>query len=156
MSLRGGLICSACSSSTSHAGCTVRTNPITGSGTSGNLEGCAPDHAEPRALGRLLVRADASRGWRPLLDLWYKNAVIYSLNVSTYKDGNGDGIGDFKGLAEQLDHIAQLGANCLWLLPFYPSPGLDHGYDVTDYYNVAPALGTLVSSNSVTKRGCGA
>lgn len=78
-----------------------------------------------------------------MLDLWYKNAVIYSLNVATYKDGNGDGIGDFKGLAGQLDHIAQLGVNCLWLLPFYPSPGLDHGYDVTDYYNVAPALGTL-------------
>ncbi|WP_027576819.1 alpha-amylase family protein [Bradyrhizobium sp. WSM1743] len=78
-----------------------------------------------------------------MLDLWYKNAVIYSLNVSTYKDGNGDGIGDFKGLTEQLDHIAQLGVNCLWLLPFYPSPGLDHGYDVTDYYNVAPSLGTL-------------
>ncbi|WP_461357501.1 alpha-amylase family protein [Bradyrhizobium sp. USDA 4454] len=78
-----------------------------------------------------------------MLDLWYKNAVIYSLNVATYKDGNGDGIGDFKGLTEQIDHMAQLGVNCLWLLPFYPSPGLDHGYDVTDYYNVAPSLGTL-------------
>lgn len=78
-----------------------------------------------------------------LLDLWYKNAIIYGLNVATYKDGNGDGIGDFKGLTDRLDHIAQLGVTCLWLLPFYPSPGLDHGYDVTDYYNVAPALGTL-------------
>ncbi|OSJ30392.1 trehalose synthase [Bradyrhizobium japonicum] len=78
-----------------------------------------------------------------MLDLWYKNAAIYSLNVATYKDGDGDGVGDFKGLVSQLDHIAQLGVDCLWLLPFYPSPGLDHGYDVTDYYNVAPALGTL-------------
>ncbi|CCD86267.1 putative trehalose synthase (Glycosyl hydrolase) protein [Bradyrhizobium sp. ORS 285] len=78
-----------------------------------------------------------------MLDLWYKNAAVYSLNVATYKDSDGDGVGDFKGLAAQLDHIAQLGVNCLWLLPFYPSPGLDHGYDVTDYYNVAPALGTL-------------
>ncbi|MBW7970667.1 alpha-amylase family protein [Bradyrhizobium sp. BR 10289] len=78
-----------------------------------------------------------------MLDLWYKNAAIYSLNVATYKDGDGDGVGDFKGLVAQLDHIAQLGVDCLWLLPFYPSPGLDHGYDVTDYYNVAPALGTL-------------
>jgi maltose alpha-D-glucosyltransferase/alpha-amylase len=78
-----------------------------------------------------------------VLDLWYNNAVIYGLNVATYKDGNGDGIGDFKGLTDRLDHIAQLGVTCLWLLPFYPSPGLDHGYDVTDYYNVAPALGTL-------------
>jgi len=78
-----------------------------------------------------------------LLDLWYKNAIIYGLNLATYKDGNGDGVGDFKGLTDRLDYIAQLGVNCLWLLPFYPSPGLDHGYDVTDYYNVAPAFGTL-------------
>ena len=78
-----------------------------------------------------------------MLDLWYKNAIIYGLTLATYKDGNGDGIGDFKGLTERLDYIAQLGVNCLWLLPFYPSPGLDHGYDVTDYYNVAPAFGTL-------------
>jgi maltose alpha-D-glucosyltransferase / alpha-amylase len=78
-----------------------------------------------------------------MLDLWYKNGVIYSLNVATYMDGNGDGIGDFKGLAQRLDHLAKLGVTCLWLLPFYPSPRLDHGYDVTDYYNVAPELGTL-------------
>src|SRR4051812_24568289 len=58
-------------------------------------------------------------------------------------DGDDDGIGDFKGLAGRLDHIAQLGANCIWLLPFYPSPRLDHGYDVTNYYDVAPELGTL-------------
>jgi maltose alpha-D-glucosyltransferase/alpha-amylase len=78
-----------------------------------------------------------------LLDLWYKNAIIYSLNVATYMDSNGDGIGDFKGLTSRLEHIAKLGATCLWLLPFYPSPRLDHGYDVTDYYNIAPELGTL-------------
>jgi maltose alpha-D-glucosyltransferase / alpha-amylase len=78
-----------------------------------------------------------------LLDLWYKNAIVYSLNVATYMDGNGDGIGDFKGLTDRLEHIAKLGVTCLWLLPFYPTPGLDHGYDVTDYYNVAPELGTL-------------
>ncbi len=78
-----------------------------------------------------------------MLDLWYKNAVIYSLNVATYMDSDGDGIGDFKGLTERLDHIAKLGVTCLWLLPFYPSPRLDHGYDVTDYYNVASELGTL-------------
>jgi maltose alpha-D-glucosyltransferase / alpha-amylase len=78
-----------------------------------------------------------------VLDLWYKNAVIYSLNVATYMDSDGDGIGDFKGLTQRLDHIAKLGATCLWLLPFYPSPRLDHGYDVTDYYNIAPELGTL-------------
>src|SRR3954465_8302757 len=58
-------------------------------------------------------------------------------------DGNDDGIGDFSGLTSRLDHIAQLGVNCIWLLPFYPSPRLDHGYDVTDYYDVAPELGSL-------------
>ena len=78
-----------------------------------------------------------------MLDLWYKNAIIYSLNVASFMDGNDDGIGDFKGLTERLDHIAKLGVNCVWLLPFYPSPRLDHGYDVTDYYDVAPELGTL-------------
>ncbi len=78
-----------------------------------------------------------------MLDLWYKNAVIYSLNVASFMDGNDDGIGDFKGLTARLDYIAKLGVNCLWLLPFYPSPRLDHGYDVTDYYSVAPELGTL-------------
>jgi maltose alpha-D-glucosyltransferase/alpha-amylase len=78
-----------------------------------------------------------------VLDLWYKNAIIYSLNVATFMDGNDDGIGDFKGLTSRLDHISQLGATCIWLLPFYPSPRLDHGYDVTNYYDVAPELGSL-------------
>jgi maltose alpha-D-glucosyltransferase / alpha-amylase len=78
-----------------------------------------------------------------MLDLWYKNTIIYSLNVATFMDGNDDGIGDFKGLTDRLDHIAKLGISCIWLLPFYPSPRLDHGYDVTNYYDVAPELGTL-------------
>ncbi|MBB4566835.1 alpha-amylase family protein [Rhizobium leucaenae] len=78
-----------------------------------------------------------------VIDLWYKNCVIYSLNVGTFMDSDGDGIGDFKGLTDQLDYIARLGVTCLWLLPFYPSPGMDYGYDVTDYYNIAPELGTL-------------
>jgi len=78
-----------------------------------------------------------------VLDLWYKNAIVYTLNVATFMDGNDDGIGDFKGLTDRLDHIAKLGVNCIWLLPFYPSPRLDYGYDVTDYYNVEPELGTL-------------
>jgi maltose alpha-D-glucosyltransferase/alpha-amylase len=78
-----------------------------------------------------------------MLDLWYKNAIVYSLNVATFMDGNDDGVGDFKGLTQRLDHIAKLGVDCIWLLPFYPSPRLDHGYDVTNYYDVAPELGTL-------------
>jgi maltose alpha-D-glucosyltransferase / alpha-amylase len=74
---------------------------------------------------------------------WYHNAIIYSLDVETYKDSNGDGIGDFSGLIEKLDHLAGLGVNCLWLRPFYPSPLADDGYDVMNYYNVDPRLGNL-------------
>jgi maltose alpha-D-glucosyltransferase/alpha-amylase len=76
-------------------------------------------------------------------ELWYKNAVFYSLDVETFMDSNGDGIGDFQGLTHCLDYLAALGINCLWLLPFYPSPNRDAGYDVMDYYNVDPRLGTL-------------
>ncbi|HYC01645.1 MAG TPA: alpha-amylase family protein [Azospirillaceae bacterium] len=76
-------------------------------------------------------------------DLWYKNAVIYCLDVDTFADGNGDGVGDFRGLARRLDHIAGLGATCIWLLPFYRTPNRDNGYDISDYYQVDPRLGTL-------------
>jgi maltose alpha-D-glucosyltransferase/alpha-amylase len=78
-----------------------------------------------------------------MINLWYKNAVIYCLDVRTFMDGNGDGMGDFRGLTDRLDHIEALGATCVWLLPFYPSPNRDNGYDITDYYNVDPRLGTL-------------
>jgi maltose alpha-D-glucosyltransferase / alpha-amylase len=78
-----------------------------------------------------------------MADLWYKNAVIYCLDVETFMDSNGDGVGDFQGLADRLDHIEDLGATCVWLLPFYPSPNRDNGYDVTDFYGVDPRLGTL-------------
>ncbi|NJR25036.1 MAG: trehalose synthase [Richelia sp. CSU_2_1] len=76
-------------------------------------------------------------------DLWYKNAIIYSLDVETFMDSNGDGVGDFQGLSNRLDYLSGLGITCLWLLPFYPSPNRDNGYDVTDYYNIDPRLGTL-------------
>lgn len=76
-------------------------------------------------------------------DLWWKNAVIYSLDVETFSDSNGDGIGDLPGLAQRIDYLAELGVTVLWLMPFYPSPGRDDGYDVTDYYGVDPHLGTL-------------
>ncbi|MCT7949785.1 alpha-amylase family protein [Ancylothrix sp. C2] len=74
---------------------------------------------------------------------WYKNALVYSLDVETFMDSDGDGIGDFRGLTNCLDYLAGLGINCLWLLPFYPSPNRDNGYDVMDYYDVDPRLGTL-------------
>jgi maltose alpha-D-glucosyltransferase/alpha-amylase len=75
-------------------------------------------------------------------DLWYKNAVIYCLDVEKYQDANGDGIGDFEGLMRRLDYLAGLGATCVWLQPFYPSPDRDNGYDVTDYYGVNPKHGS--------------
>jgi maltose alpha-D-glucosyltransferase/alpha-amylase len=76
-------------------------------------------------------------------DLWYKNAIIYCLDVEKYVDGNGDGVGDFEGLTRRLDYLAGLGVTCLWLQPFYPSPNRDNGYDVSDYYGVHPKLGTF-------------
>lgn len=74
---------------------------------------------------------------------WYKHAIVYSLDVETFFDSNGDGTGDFRGLTQQLDYLAGLGITCLWLLPFYPTPNRDNGYDVMDYYGVDPRLGTL-------------
>ena len=76
-------------------------------------------------------------------DLWYKNAIIYCLDVEKYLDSNGDGIGDFAGLMQRLDYLAGLGVTCVWLQPFYPSPNRDNGYDVSDYYGVHPKHGTL-------------
>lgn len=76
-------------------------------------------------------------------DLWWKNAVVYCLDVETFKDGDGDGIGDFRGLTQEIDYLAGLGVTCLWLMPFYPTANQDDGYDVTDFYNIDPRLGTL-------------
>jgi len=80
----------------------------------------------------------------PLPDtaLWYKDAVIYQLHVKAFLDSNGDGIGDFRGLTSKLDYIQELGVNAVWLLPFYPSPLKDDGYDISDYRNVHPQYGT--------------
>lgn len=74
---------------------------------------------------------------------WYKNAVIYALHVENFMDANGDGIGDFQGLTRSLDYLSGLGVTCIWLLPFFPSPNRDHGYDISDYLNVDPRFGTL-------------
>jgi trehalose synthase len=75
-------------------------------------------------------------------DLWWKTAVVYCLDVETYMDWDGDGCGDFVGLAQRIDHLADLGVTCLWLMPFYPTGGRDDGYDITDFYGVDPRLGT--------------
>ena len=75
--------------------------------------------------------------------LWYKDAIIYQVHVKSFFDANNDGIGDFPGLISRLDYIADLGVNTLWLLPFYPSPRLDDGYDIAEYTGVHPEYGTL-------------
>ena len=75
--------------------------------------------------------------------LWYKDAIIYELHVRAFKDSNGDGIGDFPGLIQKMDYLQDLGVTCLWLLPFFPSPLKDDGYDISDYENVHPMYGTM-------------
>jgi trehalose synthase len=75
-------------------------------------------------------------------DLWWKNAVLYCLDVETFLDADGDGCGDITGLTERIDYLAGLGISCLWLMPFYPSPRRDDGYDITDFYGVDGRLGT--------------
>jgi len=89
------------------------------------------------------VRAVGGRPAPAINDLWYKNAVIYCLSVGTYMDANGDGIGDFEGLMRRLDYLHGLGITAIWLMPFQTSPGRDDGYDISDYYGVNPAYGTL-------------
>ncbi|WP_022891816.1 alpha-amylase family protein [Agromyces subbeticus] len=76
-------------------------------------------------------------------DLWWKTAVVYCLDVETYMDWNDDGSGDFEGLAHRLDHLAELGVSCLWLMPFQPTPNLDDGYDITDFQAIDPRLGSF-------------
>ena len=76
-------------------------------------------------------------------DLWYKNAVIYELYIKAFSDSNSDGKGDFQGLIQKLDYLADLGIDCLWLLPMYPSPGRDDGYDIADYCNIISDYGNI-------------
>ena len=76
-------------------------------------------------------------------ELWFKDAIIYQLHVKAFADSNGDGVGDFAGLTSKLDYLEDLGVTALWLLPFYPSPGRDDGYDISDYRHINPDFGTM-------------
>src|SRR5436305_12254176 len=76
--------------------------------------------------------------------LWYKDAIIYEMHVKTFCDSDGDGMGDFRGMIEKLDYLQELGINAIWLLPFYPSPLRDDGYDIAVYFDVYLNYGTLV------------
>ena len=93
------------------------------------------DSGEARSASETVI-AGTSGGW-------YKDAVIYEIHVRAFRDADGDGIGDFKGLIEKLDYLQGLGVTALWLLPFYPSPLRDDGYDISDYRRVHPCYGTL-------------
>src|SRR5437016_4237561 len=75
--------------------------------------------------------------------LWYKDAIIYELHVRAFQDSGADGIGDFRGLCQRLDYLQDLGVTAIWLLPFYPSPLKDDGYDIADYSTVNPVYGNL-------------
>jgi len=104
--------------------------------------------AKTRAVSRKVVKpAPAERVDAAGADpLWYKDAVVYQLHVKSYMDANGDGIGDFAGLLTKLDYIASLGVNTIWLLPFYPSPRRDDGYDIAEYTGVHPDYGTMADA----------
>lgn len=107
----------------------------------------APDLARGAEPARVLLlgrRCLARRGPDASMigDLWYKNCVIYSLDLDTFMDANGDGIGDFEGLIRRLDYLESLGIDVLWLAPFQPSPNRDNGYDIADFYGVDPRYGS--------------
>src|SRR4051812_9646753 len=101
----------------------------------------APAKFPPRADGAATDRPWGRHG--VISDLWYKNAIVYCVAVETFMDTNGDGVGDFQGLMRRLDYLHGLGVTTLWLMPFFPSPQRDDGYDIADYYNVDPRYGTL-------------
>src|ERR1043165_8636633 len=99
-----------------------------------------PDDAPAVLPGGVALARPATEGADPL---WYKDALIYQLHVKAFFDANNDGIGDFEGLSRKLDYLQDLGATALWLLPFYPSPLRDDGYDIADYKNIPPAYGRM-------------
>ncbi|MDQ4030115.1 MAG: alpha-amylase family glycosyl hydrolase, partial [Actinomycetota bacterium] len=80
---------------------------------------------------------------------WWRSAVLYQIYVRSFADGNGDGIGDLAGIRSRLPYLRELGADGFWLTPFYPSPGIDHGYDVADYFDVDPLFGTLADFDAL-------
>src|SRR4051794_17574075 len=92
-------------------------------------------------MGMIGRRTRAPKAPKDLL--WYKDAIIYEVHVRAFQDSNADGIGDFQGLTARLDYLRDLGVTVVWLLPFYPSPLKDDGYDISDYHSINPIYGTL-------------
>jgi maltose alpha-D-glucosyltransferase/alpha-amylase len=93
----------------------------------------------------MLIEGQSTRPeeWHRMSDRWFKEAVIYSLEVDTFQDSDSDGTGDIPGLTARLDYLSRLGVTCLWLNPVHPTPNRDDGYDVADYYGIDPRLGSL-------------
>jgi maltose alpha-D-glucosyltransferase / alpha-amylase len=102
----------------------------------------APSTSSPLATREAAVLAPAPSAPLQASD-WYRDAIIYQLHIKAFHDANGDGIGDFNGLLERLDYIERLGVTAIWLLPFYPSPLRDDGYDIADYRSINPSYGTM-------------
>ncbi|MBV9080884.1 MAG: hypothetical protein JO102_07185, partial [Elusimicrobia bacterium] len=104
-------------------------------GPSGTLDaGARPSDRAPGLVTARTVQDDPT---------WYKDAVFYEVRVRSFADSDADGVGDFKGLTEKLDYLTDLGITAIWLLPFYPSPLRDDGYDISDYNSVHPDMGSL-------------
>src|SRR5690349_22874912 len=104
-----------------------------------NSPSSAPETSPMGASSPLSVPAPTTWENDPL---WFKDAIIYELPVKAFFDSNDDGMGDFRGLTEKLDYVRDLGVNTVWVMPFYPSPLLDDGYDVSNYEDVHPPYGT--------------
>ena len=99
--------------------------------------------AGPHPAGYQTRMKNGNNNGLPDDPLWYKDAIFYELRVRSFYDSNGDGVGDFPGLTRKLDYLRDLGVTTIWLLPFYPSPMRDDGYDISDYTGVHPECGTL-------------
>jgi maltose alpha-D-glucosyltransferase/alpha-amylase len=102
-----------------------------------------PAHPTAAATSPATAAAMSTQSAMPIEPLWYRNAVIYQMHVRSFNDSNGDGIGDFNGLIAKMDYLEELGVTAIWLLPFYPSPLKDDGYDIADYTGVNPSYGTI-------------
>ena len=114
------------------------------SGTGNNLSAPRQSTVCPRSRIKLALETSSVKKLASAIDpLWYKDAIIYEVHVRAFSDSNNDGIGDFPGLISKLDYLQGLGVTCIWLLPFFPSPLRDDGYDISNYVDVNPAYGTL-------------
>ncbi len=80
---------------------------------------------------------------------WWRSAVLYQIYVRSFADSDGDGVGDLEGIRSRLPYLCELGVDGIWLTPFFPSPGADHGYDVSDYVDVDPLFGTLADFDAL-------